>query len=67
MPEEFVSKFQAIEMVKQATGYGRRSVENAIEKLSAEGKIRIEPDPFDTRRIRIPKSHVQIIIDAMTQ
>jgi lipoate-protein ligase A len=65
MPEEYLTKMEAIEAIRRATGYGKYIIDRKMDELAASGKIVILEDPGDKRKQRISRGHVQIIIDAL--
>jgi hypothetical protein len=64
MPEEYLSKIQAIAQAMAATGYGRRTVERVMEKLVQEGRLTIGLD-FDGRTYRIARSDIDTLIKVL--
>jgi len=65
MPEEYLTKMEAIDAIRRATGYGKYIIDRKMDELADSGEITILEDPGDKRKQRISRSHVQIIIDAL--
>lgn len=67
MADEYITKGQAVTEIMQATGYGRQVIEKKMVELETRGQIRFEDDPGDTRKKLISRSHVTLIIRALTR
>jgi len=61
MATQYVSKIQAISIAIAETGYGRRTIERVMDKLTQEGRITIGLD-FDGRTYRISRADVDLLI-----
>ena len=58
---DYMSKSQAMALITIETGYGRRTIEKAFERLEQEGRIKLSLD-FDGRTYRISRADVDIVI-----
>jgi len=67
VPDEMMTKGQAVSEVMQTTGYGRQVVEKKMVELEARGTIAFEDDPGDTRKKLISRAHVNAVIAALTR
>jgi hypothetical protein len=67
VPDDMLTKGQAVSEVMQATGYGRQVVEKKMVELEARGVITFEDDPGDTRKKLISRAHVNAVIAALTR
>jgi hypothetical protein len=65
VPEEYVSKYQAIMLITLETGYGRYIIERAMDELMSKGLLHMEEDPADHRKYRIPRSEIALIVKAL--
>ncbi len=61
MPDEYLSKTQAISLIMVETGFGRRVIEKMLDRLSEEGRIRFVPG-FDGRSLRISRPDAETVI-----
>ncbi len=66
MPDDFVTKTEAIRLVRVESGYGRHVVGKKLHELVRAGKITIERDPSDKRKLRVRKADLELIIDELT-
>ncbi len=67
MPTPFFTKTQAVNIVSAETGFGRRVVENMMEKLQSQGEISIEQDPLYTRTLRISRDDMDKVVKALKE
>ena len=61
MAATFLTKTQAITIIKEATGYGRRVIEKTMDMLVQQGRIKILDSP-DARALRISRADVESVI-----
>lgn len=61
MSSTYLSKTQAISLIGMETGYGRRVIEQTLERLVDAGRIRFIVD-FDKRTQRISRDDVETVI-----
>ena len=66
MPDDFVTKTEAIKFIGNESGYGRHVVGKKLHELARQGKITIERDPSDKRKLCIRKADLPLIITALT-
>jgi hypothetical protein len=66
MPEDFVTKTEAIKFIGGESGYGRHVVGKKLQEMTRQGKITIERDPSDGRKLRIRKADLPLVISALT-
>jgi hypothetical protein len=65
MPQEYVTKYQAIMLITLETGYGRYIIERKMDELLNKGVIHLEEDPADRRKYRLPRPEIELIIKAL--
>ncbi len=61
MMKQFYTKAQAIALINTETGYGRRVIEKAFDKLEAENRIKFE-EGLDARSLRISRTDIELVI-----
>jgi membrane-bound lytic murein transglycosylase B len=61
MSATFLTKTQAVSLIGMETGYGRRVIEQTLDRLVTEGRIRFILD-FDRRTQRISREDVETVI-----
>ncbi len=66
MPDDFVTKTEAIKFIGDESGYGRHVVGKKLHELAQQGKITMERDPSDRRKLRIRKADLPLIITELT-
>jgi hypothetical protein len=64
MPDEYLSKTQALSLIMVETGFGRRVIEKILDRLIDEKRIRFVPG-FDGRSLRISRPEVDIVIKVL--
>jgi len=65
VPQEYVSKYQAIMLITLETGYGRYIIERAMDELMSKGLVHLEEDPADRRKYRMPRSEIAVIVKTL--
>jgi hypothetical protein len=60
-PLRSVNKQDAIALIRVETGYGRRVIDQMLDKLNDEGRITIHKD-FDGRSLRISRDDIALVI-----
>ena len=63
--QEMIPKSRAVSMAMIDTGFGRRVVENKMDELLGQGRIRIVPSPADKRLQLISRDDLNLIIAAL--
>ena len=66
MSDGYVTKTEAIRFIGDESGYGRHVVGRKLYELARQGKITIERDPADGRKLRIRKADLPLIIRSLT-
>jgi len=61
VPLDYVTRQDAIALIRVETGYGRRIIDNMLDKLNKEGRINIQLD-FDGRTYRISRADIDLVI-----
>jgi hypothetical protein len=64
MPDEYLSKTQAVSRIMVETGFGRRVIDKILDRLTNEGRIRFVPG-FDGRSLRISHEDVALVIKVL--
>jgi biotin operon repressor len=62
----YMTKTQAVEHVRERTGYGRRAVENKVDELERAGIIKFIPDPGHRFAQLISNNDVEKLVEALT-
>ncbi len=61
MSAPFLTKTQAVSLIGMETGYGRRVIEQTLDRLVDEGRIHFILD-FDRRTQRISRADVDTVV-----
>lgn len=65
MPDDFVTKIEAIRLIGLESGYGRHVVGKKLHELVRAGRITIERHRSDKRKLCIRKADLEMIIDEL--
>ena len=66
MLDDFVTKTEAIRFIGRESGYGRHVVGKKLHELARQGRITIERDLSDRRKLRVRKADLPLVITELT-